>query len=499
MIEDTKSSNIFDNKKMASLVESKLGKGAYKYDILYDFNGEERYVLVSGKNNYLIFDTILNDYVEFSRDDSSFYEELETNFEKIYLAPTYYFYKNEGSIYDLFDNRKLTISEINKYEAYEKQLKDSYNQSKPYVSDAKSGDDEQVYISDRYYFDNLRYNIGSNTPTNYPDSCTYVALGMLLAYNDSITNDNLIAETYDVNETKAFSSYGSIATEEYTASPGINDTFHAYLIQYGRNLGVTENNSNYISISHMDDLIEAYCEDRNLSVNTYTTGLFTNKTNFCKNAIDNNNPVLISISGTDTDISPNNLNHDVIGYGYDNTGIYAHFGWKYDYHTNTNINGYTINKAFYITITSSHSHSNNYLWTYNGCSGSICPCGNKSCNHGLYSYTYYSSSKHKKICNGCSNDYLESHHFQIIGSNQVCSECGYTQHNHSFSYTWTNYMMHSAVCACGESHSEMHVTTGVPISPGSPYSQCILCGGLALISINKPSFTKQNGYNILDY
>ena len=60
-------------------------------------------------------------------------------------------------------------------------------------------------------------------------------------------------------------------------------------------------------------------------------------------------------------------------------------------------------------------------------------------------------------------------------------------HTHNYIYTWQNYMKHNVTCSCGESHLEMHITNGVPISPGSPYSQCELCGGLVLVTINSPS------------
>lgn len=59
-------------------------------------------------------------------------------------------------------------------------------------------------------------------------------------------------------------------------------------------------------------------------------------------------------------------------------------------------------------------------------------------------------------------------------------------HQHSYNYTWLNYMNHNATCSCGDSHTEMHITNGTPVSPGSPYSQCLLCGGLALVTINSP-------------
>ncbi len=59
-------------------------------------------------------------------------------------------------------------------------------------------------------------------------------------------------------------------------------------------------------------------------------------------------------------------------------------------------------------------------------------------------------------------------------------------HYYDNSYTWVNYTRHNAICSCGLTHLERHITNGIPLSPGSPYSQCILCGGLAIISINSP-------------
>lgn len=483
------SSNTFErNENLVLMVNEKLGQGSYTYEYLLDFENENRYILVKGDNCYLIFDTVLDDYVEFSRTDNPFYDELNQNCEKVYLAPTYYFYKDNGVTYDLYDNRQLTLAEINEYRLFEQDLENAYYQTKAVENGEKSGEDDPVYITNRYYFDNLRYNIGSNTSTSFSGSCAYVASGMLLAYYDSIENDNVIAEMYDVTSTKAFSSYSAIDVADYTASPGINDVFHSFLIQYGRNLGLTGSDSNSIAVSDMDDLFEEYFEDRNLSVTTHTTGLFTNKKNFCKSAINSDNPVIISISGTDTSIDPDNLNHAVVGYGYDSSGIYAHFGWKYNYHTNTNINNYTINKAFYITFDSTHSHSNNYLWTYSGCNGTICPCGNKTCSHGSYYYNQFNALIHKKICNACGHQQNENHHFQNVGGNQVCSDCGYieTDHTHNYLYVWKSYTQHRATCLCGDMYDEIHVVPAGSFQNGQQYATCLLCGGQATIGIVYP-------------
>lgn len=61
-------------------------------------------------------------------------------------------------------------------------------------------------------------------------------------------------------------------------------------------------------------------------------------------------------------------------------------------------------------------------------------------------------------------------------------------HNYSYDYVWINYMRHNAICSCESVHSEMHIASGTPISPGSPYSECILCGGLVPITINAPEY-----------
>ena len=476
-----KNSNNNTRNRLMELVSEKLGKGSYTYDYLLDFKSEKRYVLVSGDNCYLIYDIILDDYVEFSNTEKSFYSGLDKDIIKMYLAPTYYFYKNDENIYNLFDDSILSLSDVTNYMLLEEMLMNAYNCNRN-GNGTKTGEDDPVYITNRYYFDNLRYNIGSNTTSVYPGSCSYVALGMMLSYYDSIKNDNVIAEEYDVTSTKSFSSYTGISVADYTASPGIDDSFHGDLIQYGRDLGLTDTGSNSISVSNMDELLEEYFDDRNLSITTYTTTSSTNKLNFCKNAINSDNPVLIKISGIDTSISSDNLSHDVVGYGYDNTGIYVHFGWKNNYHTNTNINNYTINNAFYITLNSSHSHSNNYLWTCNGCNGTVCPCGDKTCNHGAYSYTSYNNTYHLKSCNACGNYVYENHHYQAVGSNNVCSDCGHTVshiHDYTHSYTWLNYNQHRAYCACGGNRIEQHVVSAKSLGDGLQYVTCILCGGPA--------------------
>ena len=50
-------------------------------------------------------------------------------------------------------------------------------------------------------------------------------------------------------------------------------------------------------------------------------------------------------------------------------------------------------------------------------------------------------------------------------------------HNHNYSYTWLNYNQHRATCACGNSHTELHVVSAKSLGDDLEYVTCILCGG----------------------
>ena len=133
---------------------------------------------------------------------------------------------------------------------------------------------------------------------------------------------------------------------------------------------------------------------------------------FCKTAIDNDCPVIIQITGCDASISTDDINHAVVGYGYDSTGIIVHFGLRnFPYYVN--INNYTISHAMYVDITDSHVCSDNYEWSANGCTGTVCPCGIKTCNHENVTYENYTSAYHNVNCANCDYSYTEEHDIYV--------------------------------------------------------------------------------------
>ena len=411
---------------LSKIVEKTLGLNDFDYEIIDGFTTPNKHVLVEGNNCYLIYDREISDYIEYSHTSNSVFVDLTIQ-NKIYLAPTYYFAESNEKVLDLTSGTVLTSEELTHYQIIEHELVENYL-SNIQMSNIEYGASYSLlsttpsspkYIDNSYYFENLADNMGDNTSTSFSGSCSYVALNMLLSYYDTIVNDDVIAESFDITEKISVSSMNDVRVENFPQSPGVNNDFHNYLINLGRNNGYTEAGDYSISLTEMDNLMNDYFGIRNMNVTTHNTNLLTNKLDFCKSAIDSNNPVIIQITGTDTALDPRDLNHAVIGYGYDNRGIFVNFGWKGTY-TNVNINNYTISRAFYLELNEEHKCSNNYKWNYYGCLGNLCPCGEITYNH-TYDYIWKNTKQHLAICD-CGVSTLQGH--AIVSGTNKCILCG---------------------------------------------------------------------------
>ncbi len=425
----TSATKIDCNNNLNALVKEKLNINFATYEYLYSFELEERYILVSGDNCYLVYDTYLNDYVEFSNSSMSIYSSLKNDTMKVYLLPTYYFYYKNNKFYDIYYDKELSEEDILLYKQREQTLINEYNlYSRSYNNglDVTSTAPTSFYIPYSYYFVNLSSNIGSNSETSFKGSCSYVRLEMVLQYYDNTLNDNIISENYDVKEIKNFSSYAAISSSTFVSSPGIDDNFHSYLINLGRSYNYTNSNENSMSLANMGNLLNAYFG--NSSTATAYMASSSNKETFCRNAITDGKPVVIHINGIDSSIDSRELNHAVVGYGYDSTGIIAHFGWKsgttYSF-TAINIHNYTIYAAVYFDFNMNHLCSNNYEWNSTICHGYTCPCGYNYCSH---NYIYNNSNEvagHTMQCNFCGDITLQPHNFIPSGRGYRCSICSY--------------------------------------------------------------------------
>ena len=304
-----------------------------------------------------------------------------------------------------------------------------------------------------FYFSNLQGNMGRNVR----GTCGYVAIAMLLSYYDSLTNDNLIPENYDINNVEI----ASIPLVNRSESPGVlceevpqscnanNDTeynnflysmrdvsLHAKLIALNNYVYGTSYSSRTYVLNTFLTNISNFSSYTITGINydyyfLSTTPLSTRQyysdvvKQYIISSVQNGIPVLASATTT-----LNNSHHAFIIYGYDSDtdSLIANFGWGYG-SSRVFINSssfYSLLKsAMVLNITSSHQHSNNYIfrspysdvYNYFGC-----PCGYTNHTH-TYDYYYQSltAAKHKAFCT-CGNYLTEVHTPDVYG--QHCIFCG---------------------------------------------------------------------------
>ena len=450
--------------KLKEMVSRKLNLTEFNYEVISGFHSSDRYVLVEGKNCYLIYDRELSDYIEFSTVTNSIYYNMDSSKKKVYLGPTYYFSEENGNMTDLYSATKVSIEAIEEYKSVEEELKKNYIQNKQehtqslekeaIVMSAKPSD--PVYIPYSHYYEALRDNLGTNANNSFAGSCSYVAAEMILSYYDSTENDIIIDEKYDVNKIKYFSSGTAInSIDDFGSSPGVDDRFHTMMIELGRSLGYTASNAFNIGNNDLKKLLKIYLDDKQLKYTFHSADSSKDKKNFCMEAINSGNPVGIFIKGDKTMLVQD---HAIVGYGYDDTGIYAHFGWNEMQYCKMNINQYTIYDAYYIELNDEHSCTNNYLWGRDGCKGTFCPCGKKTCDHRYRSFAKFNSGYHQNICDGCGSYTLEKHNFNESNGWNICKDCGFKiELNHTHSYTYTpraDGKHHTSTCLCGDTKIE---------------------------------------------
>lgn len=469
--------NELDNNEisaLSALMNKKLNITRYDYEIISGFSDTNRFVLVDNESYYLIFDRLVLDYTEFSDISHSPYYELTNIVTKKYVSPLNYYAVINGVCIDIVANRAIENNELNCITIFESEYKEYIVSC--YNSATETNNNEMrtiTSIDDAYYFLNLKDNIGTNSPDFASGSCGYVALEMILSYFDSFIDDDVIDEVYDVSSIRSCNFYSDIDPEEYFSSPGIDDTFHTYMINLGHSYGYSLPGSNEISSYFLSLLASHYLTNQSFSGSISYPDLFENKFNFCTDAIDDNNPVIIEIKS-----SPD-FDHFVVGYEYDDSGIFTNFGWG-TFYTHININSYTIEHAFYITLSESHSHSNNYLWQLHNCSGSICPCGNLICGHQSKTYTSVSNTNHLLECNACSYSLYENHTlaYNSATSYYYCLYCNYSYyHVHNYTYIPRgDGRKHFVQCSCGINRLENCIGY---IQLGSE-AYCMYCGQLIL-------------------
>lgn len=421
--------NVIMPAKCVELVKAKLNLCKYELYHLYDSYLKERYLLVQGEKSYLIYDLKIDDYAEYSLESKYSLYIPDKECKNIYIAPSLSYYYLGGNYYETYVGNKLDTNHLKNIKDFDDEKYRSLVERQE--TNLPKSEASDHYISNAVYFLNLTTNYGDNASL-YPYSCSYVALEMLLAYYDTYYNDSIIIENFDINSYEEFSSFSGISINDYASSPGTGSFFHTYMIGLGRNLGYTEYGSNIINYYDIEDFLGDYASIYSLSISVYLNDSdnLTDLFNFCKSAINNNNPLMMSISKNYYD---EDMNHSFVAYGYSSDGVYAHNGRKGSlYENNICINKNYFLIGLYISFSGmNHSHSNNYGWEIDDCSGYICPYDDYIyASH--YNWVYnnnYGVASHQMHCECCGCSKYEPHDFLPFGLGYKCSVCGYFTRN----------------------------------------------------------------------
>ena len=376
------------------------------------------------------------------------------------------------------------------------------------------------------YFDNLTCNFGQN----YKESCSFVALGMLLSYYDTFLNDDIIPELYDVpgsgvgtdmtqrrnspgimkdtivnpeDPSESFNYVLRLSNEQYylklraLADKSLHAKFLTMYVEtysgqleeeypFGANLGGvgiildkyfsqtvqfargTQYDLEYVVFDETNTFDPATVHDRN------------DVKNFVIKKIKAGYPVLLAVD------PQNGMGHTCIAYDYnDNTGeIFCHMGWGAgSTHVTPESRGLiNYDAAMVIDFNLAHKHSDNYeVVSFNNGNIDIkryCPCSSEITVYNPHSFSYENTDEnyHTYTCD-CGLTKTEKHSYTLYSvlSGMIGS------------------LKHNVECVCGTSKKQMHTLVTQKIGSES-YTYCTKCFWSRI--------DKENGafnYNIIDF
>lgn len=327
---------------------------------------------------------------------------LVANFSPVY-ALTYDDYSN--------GNEEINVGKLAEIEEKYKSVNSAIfndDEETPHDENAPKGTDNYTnYLNKNFYakttFNRITYfqNLSAYSPYNNIGSCGYVSLIQLLSYYDTFYNDRIIPEQYErKNETATTEAAAKLQSpgvlrQEYYASgyssyyKYCNATMDSDLqskltVTYnklnGSNADGTYNDGTpkfeYSTGAwlYQKTLNSFYGNSSTVKVNVYRSKTQTEYLSLIKETIGSGNPVIVHIKKYDSNGKEAGY-HSVVAYSYDESGIYANFGWgsyANKYQLLGGNAGYTeIDTVATLDFSSlGHSHSNNYKInskTYCGC------------------------------------------------------------------------------------------------------------------------------------
>ena len=255
---------------------------------------------------------------------------------------------------------------------------------------------DDVFLKNNYstlYFANLRTNFCNNVQ----NSCSYVAMGMLLSYYDTYWDDDFVPESFEIHGVSSFETYRDAdfsLPSFYAESPGVlfepNSVVGNQTLSYYQNYMSLNNNYSFqaklfelnvqyfglkfrvhpysMSYSELTNFLGLYAHDycgfTTNEISVQSTNDSTSIRNFVINKINSGIPVILRASSADLG------GHAFIAYDYDENQdeIYVHTGWR-DEENNlaathvalSSIGFTTLEDAFALDLSLDHHHSWNYV------------------------------------------------------------------------------------------------------------------------------------------
>lgn len=210
---------------------------------------------------------------------------------------------------------------------------------------------------------------------------------------------------------------------------------------------------------------------------------------------------------------PKKSGHELIAYGIKSDGdISLHTGWEDEEFTSFNETQYNLNRAIiWLEVNEEnlpHSHSYNYVDSETNealCACQIYTSHPAHSTHLHYDISEYSINDHCYKCACGYIDRLEAHnlsysYFSVSQHKKLCEACGYERkENHVFDIVWkSNDLEHRLSCVCGhrtptEAHYR-HKYTSKGVTQHYIYCKCGYYFG-----VESHTFTQIGAYNVCDY
>lgn len=301
------------------------------------------------------------------------------------------FFVNEASSSNNNSKTDLTLQEISK--KYKSNTDDAFsnkNFKTPHATTPDGGPDYTNYLDSEYYattsFNRRNYfeNLTEYSPNNNIGSCGYVSLIQLLSYYDTFYNDNIIPNTYDrfygnaTNEVEVKLHSPGVLKQYYSSSSGsyyqychntMATDFESKLTVIHNVLENTdvENKFTYsIGAWHYQDILDSlYGNSTNVKVNLFSGKTQAEYIQLAKDTINSGNPIIVHIQKRASDGTTSGY-HSVVVYDYDESGLYANFGWSSSTNHSPLLGGTIGYNEIYYAATfdfsnMGHTHSNNYV------------------------------------------------------------------------------------------------------------------------------------------